>query len=436
MSLFEDEPTTSGRRADAPLAARMRPHTFDQFCGQHHLVAPGAAFRRAIETDRLSSIILWGPPGVGKTTLAEIVANATKAHFERVSAVSAGVADLRKVVDAARKRTNRTILFIDEIHRFNKGQQDAILPVVEDGTIRLIGATTENPSFEVNSALLSRCRVFVLHALTDSDIREIIVCALADPERGLNGLIRIDDDALNNLVNLANGDARSALNMLEFCAGLTTSIDAETLSSAVQQRSVLYDKDGEQHYDLISALHKSVRGSDADSSLYWLARMLAGGEDPQYIARRVVRMASEDVGLADPRALELAMSAQQAVHFIGMPEGALALASVVTYLALAPKSNALDKAWRRANEDVEATRNDPVPIHLRNSPTRLMQELGYGKGYKYAHDFEGAIIAQVNRPESVKGHVYYNPTDRGYEARIRERLEAIRAIYAAGDATG
>ena len=429
-SLFEDDqPQNTTLPAGAPLAARMRPRSFDEFFGQAHLVAPDAAFRKAVEADRFSSIILWGPPGVGKTTLAEIVASVTKAHFERVSAVSAGVADLRKVVDAARKRSGLTILFIDEIHRFNKSQQDAILPVVEDGTIRLIGATTENPSFEVNSALLSRCRVFVLQALSDTEIKGILNQALQDSNRGLSGTVSIDEEALDALVNLANGDARTSLNMLEFCAGTVDHITIETLKSAVQQRSSFYDKGGEQHYDIISALHKTVRGSDVDASLYWLARMISGGEDPLYIARRVVRMASEDIGLADPRALELAISAQQAVHFIGMPEGALALAEAVAYLALAPKSNSVYRAWKSALADVELTRNDPVPIHLRNAPTKLMKDIGYGAGYKYAHDHEGGIVSQVNRPDSVGDHSYYLPTDRGYEARLQERMDAIRRIY-------
>jgi putative ATPase len=427
----------------APLAARMRPESFDEFAGQKHLVAPDAAFRKAVEADRLGSVLLWGPPGVGKTTLAEIVAKITLRRFERVSAVSAGVADLRAIVAQAQKARQGqdglfesantpqgTVLFIDEIHRFNKSQQDAILPYVEDGTITLIGATTENPSFEVNAALLSRCRVYVLQALEDEDIRGVLRRALAS-ERGLANMSKLQPDAEDLLVNLANGDARASLNMLELVSGITGDINVETVASAVQQRSLLYDKDGEQHFDLISALHKCVRGSDVDASLYWLARMLESGEDPLYLARRIVRMASEDVGLAEPRALEIAMAAQQAVHFLGMPEAALALAEAVAFMAVAPKSNAVYLAYKAAVEDVQTTRNEPVPIHLRNAPTRLMKELGYGEGYKYAHDFEGGIVAQQNRPPSVDGHVYYQPTARGSERRIAERLEEIRKIYQA-----
>jgi putative ATPase len=422
----------------APLAARLRPRTFDEFFGQEHLVAPGAAFRRAVEADRLGSVILWGPPGVGKTTLAEIVANVSQAAFERVSAVSAGVADLRRIVEEARRRRarasdspdlfseggtgQRTILFIYEIHRFNKGQQDAILPHVEDGTVTLIGATTENPSFEVNAALLSRARVYVLNALEDEEILGVLRRALSDP-RGLPGQ-SIEPDAETALVNLANGDARAALNMLELCATVSGGepISLEVVRSAIQQRTVLYDKSGEQHYDLISALHKCVRDSDVDASLYWLARMLEGGEDPLYLARRIVRMATEDIGLADPRALPLTIAAQQAMHFQGMPEGALALAEAVAYLAAAPKSNAIYVAYKAALADVRETRNDPVPIHLRNAPTGLMKQLGYGAGYQYAHDFENAEVRQEHLPESLRGRVYYRPTERGEEADIANRL--------------
>lgn len=420
-----------------PLAARMRPRTFDEFFGQEHLVGPNAAFRRAAEAGRLGSVILWGPPGVGKTTLAEIVATTTDAAFERVSAVSAGVADLRQIVQAAKQRRatrrasslfeadqagKRTILFIDEIHRFNKGQQDAILPHVEDGTVTLIGATTENPSFEVNAALLSRSRVYVLNALEDEEIAGVMHRALTDP-RGLDNRYTLDEEAQTALTNLANGDARASLNMLELCAavaGEQNVITLETVRSAIQQRTVLYDKTGEQHYDLISALHKCVRDSDVDASLYWLARMLEGGEDPLYLARRIVRMATEDIGLANPQALPLTMAAQQAVHFLGMPEGALALAEAVAFLALSPKSNSVYVAFDAAKADVKNTRNDPVPIHLRNAPTKLMKELGYGAGYKYAHDFEGAQVEQQHLPESLEGRVYWQPTDRGFEARFRK----------------
>lgn len=432
--------------ANEPLAARMRPRSFDEFFGQEHLVGPKAAFRRAVEADRLGSVILWGPPGVGKTTLAEIVAHATHAHFERVSAVSAGVADLRRVVDEARKRRTkaapaslfgeeaggsgaRTILFIDEIHRFNKAQQDAILPYVEDGTISLIGATTENPSFEVNSALLSRTRVYVLNSLSDEDIQGVIRRALHDRERGLAARVALEPEAEDAIVGLANGDARASLNMLELCAALSPDgapVTLETVRSAIQQRTRLYDKSGEQHYDLVSALHKTVRGSDVDASLYWLARMLESGEDPLYLARRIVRMATEDIGLADPQALPLCIAAQQAMHFLGMPEGALALAEAVAYLAAAPKSNAVYRAYKEAVRDVQETRNDPVPLHLRNAPTRLMKELDYGKGYRYAHDYEGGVVAQQNLPESLEGRRYYEPTDRGYEIELRRRLKEIR----------
>jgi putative ATPase len=434
----------------------MRPRSFDEFFGQAHLVAPQAAFRRAVEADRLGSIILWGPPGVGKTTLAEIVAQVSQARFERVSAVSAGVADLRKIIEEAKLRrqpakpkaddlfaepakladSTRTILFIDEIHRFNKAQQDAILPFVENGVVTLIGATTENPSFEVNSAILSRCRVFVLKALSDEEVRGVILRALGDPERGLGDVdLDVSPEALGAMVGLANGDARSALNMLELCSAVAEAsgdreLDLELLESAVQRRLLLYDKSGEQHFDLISALHKTVRGSDVDASLYWLARMLESGEDPLYLARRIVRMASEDIGLADPQALVICMAAQQAVHFVGMPEGALALAQAVAYLALAPKSNALYMAYGAAKGDVTETRNDPVPLHLRNAPTGLMKELGYGEGYRYAHDFEGAVVYQQNLPESLGSKRYYQPTGRGFEGEAAKRIETLRRVFA------
>jgi putative ATPase len=429
----------------APLATRMRPRTLDELVGQEHLVGPGTLLRRAIEADRLSSLILWGPPGSGKTTLARIVAATTRAHFASVSAVSSGVAELRQIIKEAGDRLGmhgqRTVLFIDEIHRFNKAQQDAILPQVEDGTVTLIGATTENPSFEVNSALLSRSRVVVLRALTDVDVRMLVERALEDPERGLGAQrLLIAPEALDLLVNLANGDARFALNTLEFAAtgvgyGEGGEITVELVQEAAQRRAATYDQGGDDHFDAISALHKTLRGSDPDAALYWLARMLERGDDPLYVARRLVRFASEDVGLADPQALPLAMAAQQAVHFIGLPEGALALAELVVYLALAPKSNAVYRAYGEALADVAETRNDPVPLHLRNAPTGLMKELGYGKGYRYAHDHEGGIVAQQNLPENLAGRRYYDPTDRGFEGELGRRLTRVRAVYAAGGGT-
>ena len=429
----------------APLAARMRPRTLDDVVGHEAVVGPGTLLRRAIERDQLSSIILWGPPGSGKTTIARLVAGSTKAHFAALSAVSAGVADIRAAIREADDRLGhhgqRTVLFIDEIHRFNKGQQDAILPHVEDGTVILIGATTENPSFEVNSPLLSRSRVIILHALTDADVRRLVLRALHDRERGLGALgATIDDEALAMLVDLANGDARFALNTLEYASagvgyGEQPRMTVPIVEEAAQRRAATYDKSGDDHFDAISALHKTMRGSDPDAALYWLARMLERGDDPLYVARRLVRFASEDVGLADPQALPLALAGQQAVHFIGLPEGALALAEVVVYLALAPKSNALYRAYGAARQDVEQTRNDPVPLHLRNGPTNLMQQAGFSKGYKYAHDFTEGIVAQQNLPANLAGRRYYDPTDRGHEADLGRRLARIRDIYARGAAT-
>jgi putative ATPase len=437
MDLFE---ANRRRQLDdvAPLATRMRPRTLDELVGQESVVGRDTLLRKAIEADRLSSLVLWGPPGSGKTTVAQIIAATTKAAFAAVSAATSGVADLRKAISDARDRLGmhgqRTVLFIDEIHRFNKGQQDAILPYVEDGTVILVGATTENPSFEVNAPLLSRSRVIVLHALTDDDIQVILRRALEDEERGLGrSHLKIDDDALDFLANMANGDARFALNTLELAStGVKDDklITLELVAEAAQRRSATYDKAGDDHYDAISALHKTIRGSDPDAALYWLARMLERGDEPLYVARRLVRFASEDIGLADPRALQLAMAAQQAVHFIGMPEGALALAELVVYLAMAPKSNAIYRAYGAAQEDVIATRNDPVPIHLRNAPTALMKDIGYGKGYKYAHDFDEGIIGQQNLPENLAGRRYYEPTNRGLEIEIGKRLERIREIYA------
>ena len=422
----------------APLATRMRPRSLDELVGQEHILGPNTLLRKAIEADRLSSLILWGPPGAGKTTLARIIATTTRASFDAVSAVTSGVADLRRAISDAQNRLGmhgeRTVLFIDEIHRFNKAQQDAILPHVEDGTVILIGATTENPSFEVNAPLLSRSRVITLRALADDDIKTIARRALSDRERGL-GLenLTMGESALDLLANMANGDARFALNTLELAsagAGEDREITESLVQEAAQRRAATYDKGGDDHFDAISALHKTLRGSDANAAIYWLARMLERGDDPLYVARRLVRFASEDVGLADPQALELAMAAQQAVHFIGMPEGALALAELAVYLALAPKSNAIYRAYNEARSDVEKTRNDPVPLHLRNAPTRLMKDSGYGKGYKYAHDFEGGIIGQQNLPENIEGREYYTPTDRGFERDLTRRMARIREIYA------
>jgi putative ATPase len=427
--------------ANAPLAARMRPRTLDEYVGQEHLIAPGRALRQAIEGDRLPSVILWGPPGTGKTTLAAVIARCTGATFVAVSAASSGVADLRAVVaEAKRARTlgTRTIFFIDEIHRFNKAQQDALLPYVEDGTITLIGATTENPSFEVNAALLSRARVFVLKALTDEQIERIVRTALEDRERGLGALsVTLDDDAMRALVNLSNGDARTALGTLElaFDAALPRSdgkrcIDAALVADALQRRVIAYDKKGDNHYDVVSAFIKSIRGSDPDAAVYWLARMIDAGEDPLFIARRLVILASEDIGLADSRGLSVAIAAQQAVHFIGMPEGFYPLAHATLYLATAPKSNSVGRAYTAALAEMDGTRNDPVPLHLRNAPTGLMRDLGYASGYRYAHDMYAEMGAtgdlppaerlEAYLPENLKNRSYYEPGGQGEEARLRD----------------
>jgi putative ATPase len=434
MPLF-DMPEGKDSSQGMPLAARMRPQTFAEFVGQEHLVADGRVLRKCIEADRLPSMVFWGPPGSGKTTLAHLIANVTRAHYSPLSAVSAGVVDLRRVIGEARKRLKssgqRTILFVDEIHRFNKAQQDAVLPFVEDGTVTFIGATTENPSFEVISPLLSRCRVFRLNLLSDDDVRVIVERAIKDEDRGLGKLrITASDEALSHLVTISNGDARVALNALEMAASATLpdadglrSIDLSAIEEALQHRALLYDKSGDQHYDLISALHKSLRGSDPNAALYWLGRMLEAGEDPLYIARRLMRFASEDVGVADPQALVVTVAAQQAVHFVGLPEGNLALAEAVVYLATAPKSDSLYRAYSGVQKDVQQGRNEPVPLHLRNPVTDLMRQMGHGQGYKYAHDYPDHFVKQQNLPDSLEGKRYYVPSEQGYEKEIADRLK-------------
>jgi putative ATPase len=447
LGLFDGNGNGGSGTVREPLAARMRPRALDEFVGQDHIVGPGHALRRAIESDTVPSMILWGPPGTGKTTLAQIVAAQTGAHFTALSAVSAGVADLRRVVaDAAKLKAagRRSVLFVDEIHRFNKAQQDAVLPYVEDGTVTLIGATTENPSFEVNSALLSRSRVFVLKSLDDDDIRVLLERALRDRERGLGDSgVTIEPAALDALVNLANGDARVALGTLEFAAAAAprdadggARIDQATVADALQKRARTYDKGGDGHYDTISAFIKTVRGSDPDAAVYYLARMIESGEDPLFIARRLVILASEDIGLADRHALPLVMAAQQAVHFIGMPEGFFPLAHATIYLATAPKSNTVGRTYGAALADIEQTRNDPVPVHLRNAPTQLMRRLGYGAGYKYAHteyaamdasgDTPPPVVLQSNLPAALDDRRYFEPTRQGDEARLRAWIDERR----------
>src|ERR1700676_1544627 len=417
----------------------MRPRTLDEFVGQEHLVAPGKALRTQLERDDIGSLIFWGPPGTGKTTLAHIIASMTRAEFVEFSAVLTGIKEIKQVMadaERAKQYGTRTIVFIDEIHRFNKAQQDAFLPHVEKGNIRLIGATTENPSFEINSALLSRCRVYVLKPLTEEQIVLLLRRALTDRERGLGEKnLTASDDLLRKIANYTSGDARSAYNVLEVAAGLAQrnaggamEITDEIVRDALQKRILLYDKTGEEHYNLISALHKSVRNSDPDAALYWLGRMLEAGEDPLYVARRVVRMAVEDIGLADPNALSLCMAARDAVDFIGMPEGNLALAQAVVYLSVAPKSNALYTAYGAVQQDVEQTAAEPVPLHLRNAPTGLMKNLGYGKNYQYAHDTEAKVADMQCLPDSLRNRVYYHPTNEGVEKRIRERLEEIKRL--------
>jgi putative ATPase len=439
MSLFGSAPelTSSGTLKTAPLAERMRPRTLDDYIGQEHLLAPGKPLRVQIEHDDTASMIFWGPPGVGKTTLAKIIAETTRATFIEFSAVMSGMKEIKQVMVDAEKASaygSRTILFVDEIHRFNKAQQDAFLPYVERGTIRLIGATTENPSFEVIAALLSRCRVYTLKPLSEAQLVTLLNRALTDDDRGLGKLrVTADDDALSTIADYTSGDARNAYNVLEMAAQVVTTTPARNITKAaasevLQQRVLLYDKKGEEHYNLISALHKSVRNSDADASLYWLARMLKAGEDPNYIMRRVIRMAVEDIGLASPEALNLTLTARDAMDFLGSPEGDLALAQAVVYLALAPKSNSLYTAYGAVLDDIENTRAEPVPLHLRNAPTRLMKEMDYGKGYRYAHDEVGKIADMDCLPESLKGRVYYQPTQEGREKLLAQRLEEIRRI--------
>ena len=411
----------------------MRPRTLAEFEGQEQLVGPDGVLRRMIETDELHSLLLWGPPGTGKTTLARIMAEATGARFVWFSAVTMGVADVKRIVaearDALGEQGRRTVLFCDEIHRFNKAQQDAFLPHVEKGLVTLIGATTENPSFEVNAALLSRMRVYTLEPLEPAQIGRLIDHALTDPERGLGARrLTLEPEARRFLTEAAQGDARVALSTLELAAALVpdaAALDRERLEAALQRKALRYDKAGEEHYNIISALHKSLRDSDPQAGLYWLARMLEAGEDPLYVVRRLVRFASEDVGLADPRALQQAVAAQQAVHFVGMPEGALALAQAVVYLATAPKSNALYAAYGRAARDARETEREAVPLHLRNAPTGLMRELGYGAGYRYAHDHDDAVVDQQHLPAALAGRRYYQPTDRGFEARLGERMAEL-----------
>ena len=439
MDLFKKDDMKAGQDP-RPLADRMRPRTLDEYVGQTHLMGAGSLLRRAIEADQLFSMIFWGPPGSGKTTLARIIAGAIQSHFASFSAVLSGVKEIRAVVDEARVQRQdhrkKTILFVDEIHRFNKAQQDAFLPHVESGLITLIGATTENPSFEVIAPLLSRSRVLLLKPFSDDELMLILEKALKDSERGLGELsLEIDPEAMAAIVWSADGDARAALNTLEATAPLVQTqkdhsrkITRALVEEAFQKKFLLYDKGGEEHYNLISALHKSLRGSDPDAALYWLGRMLAAGEDPLYIARRMVRFASEDVGNADPRALTVTVSAMQAFQFIGLPEGELALAQAAVYLATASKSNALYTGYGRIKETISRTGTLPVPLHIRNAPTRLMKELGYGKGYLYAHNFEDAYVPQDFLPEKLKGETYYHPTDRGYEKIIRERMEQWRKL--------
>ncbi len=439
MNLFQNIPADEPIDKSRPLADRMRPRTLDECVGQEHILGPGKALRVQIERDDTGSLIFWGPPGVGKTTLAKIIARMTHADFIEFSAVMSGIKEIKQVMadaERARQYGTRTIVFVDEVHRFNKAQQDAFLPYVEKGSIRLIGATTENPSFEVISALLSRCRVYLLRSLSEEQIVSLLRRALSDNERGLGELnLAADEDALRKIAAYSSGDARSAYNSLEVAATLAREaagqgeparISSEIVTDALQKRVLMYDKAGEEHYNLISALHKSVRNSDPDAALYWLARMIEAGEDGLYIARRVVRMASEDIGLADPNALGITLAARDAVDFLGMPEANLALAQAVVYLCAAPKSNALYTAYGAVQDDVERTAQDPVPLHLRNAPTGLMKAFGYGEGYKYAHNLEDKVADMQCLPDNLRDRVYYHPTDEGVEAGIAARLEEIK----------
>lgn len=432
-----EQTTLFERRAPQPLAARLRPRTLEEYVGQTHLLGPGKVLRRLIESDQVSSMIFWGPPGVGKTTLARIIANQTKAAFIDFSAVTSGIKEIRAVMQQAednRRFGEKTILFVDEIHRFNKAQQDAFLPFVEKGSIILIGATTENPSFEINGALLSRCKVFVLQELKPEEIAELLRRALRDKRGFGDQVVHIGDDLLEAIANFANGDARTALSTLEMVvlngevgSDGSTTVTAETVEQCTSKKSLLYDKKGEEHYNLISALHKSMRNSDPDAAVYWLARMLEAGEDPLYVARRVIRFASEDIGLADPRALDQAVAAYQACHFLGMPECTVHLTQAVVFMSLAPKSNALYKAYEHAKTDALQQLAEPVPLVIRNAPTRLMKELDYGKGYQYAHDAADKLTTLQCLPDSQAGRSYYEPTEEGLEAKYKARLETIKA---------
>jgi putative ATPase len=444
MDLF-DYHAQKAADAGRPLAERMRPRSLDEFIGQAHVVGEGTLIRNAIEQDRIFSMILWGPPGCGKTTLARIIATETRSYFVHFSAVLSGVKEIRAVIAEAQNQQKlyrkRTILFVDEIHRFNKAQQDAFLHHVENGMITLIGATTENPSFEVISPLLSRCRVITLKMLASDDIAAIILAALNDSDRGMGNLkLVLEPDAMTYLIGIADGDARVALNSLEVAGSLVAktiesddktasfSISLKDLEQALQKKALVYDKSGEAHYNIISAFHKSLRGSDPDAALYWLERMLAAGEDPFYIVRRMVRFASEDIGNADPQALNVAMNAMEAFKFLGHPEGELAIAQATVYLATAPKSNSIYAAYGKVQQVVQKAGSLPVPLHIRNAPTRLMKDLGYGRDYKYAHNYKDAFIAQDYLPEALKGQVFYTPSGRGYEKIIKERLDKWRNL--------